>query len=707
MKKTSTSLFRTLILFLVLLVTVFILVMAWFTSKSEATADGLSVKAAQSSGLEVSFDGQNNWDYDIVNNTQKAYPLVTGSGVVTNGNIDLFMPKLNRTVGEPVLTDGVYQGISAEEGKHFFETDVYFRSTEALDVSISSESQVTPKKITERLSEFGNFSRDYIAGAARVGVYDKDDKLKFVWAPNEKYQLSPGSEFVEIRKNAGATGGGLNSNPEITFGINTLPQTDGTNYYYMWEVKTVNSGDNQNKPVAADSGKTNPQGIVMRYNSTNKKYYAALDLSSTMNLDHGLYPVKLTGSEITNLKPSNTPRADYADIAQYKGSEECTLSNITVNNHLYNYIGLYFDNEKYIQCSGDTNSRKWAKLTIDANPDKSQFFSDIDRFQILVEYDPTKRNGNGSVGHMKIAEFAFYNSTTGGYGGGTIGFGEGSDAFSLTDGENVVLASPNTNPSSEPTYALVASQETPPQLSSLQISLDATTVTEEGATRDTYRINPQSRPIGSDFSVISTANVGEYKFKHNESNYYLYDNGGTLSLTADEAYATAFQLTNGNDYSVDGKNFTLCRLKSTVSSKYLSIDVTGAYLSPSVTDTRIFINSDTTTNNYTFNANGTPQTDYMYLNKGNTPLSTSLTKVSTAVSAWSAVNPTSKIVTNLNAVSGLPIVSLTKANPDDAYYTGHIKVRIWIEGTDREAKTPLVNGIFNTKLVFNKLTTTT
>lgn len=40
------------------------------------------------------------------------------------------------------------------------------------------------------------------------------------------------------------------------------------------------------------------------------------------------------------------------------------------------------------------------------------------------------------------------------------------------------------------------------------------------------------------------------------------------------------------------------------------------------------------------------------------------------------------------------------AEEDVEYYTAHIVIRVWVEGTDREAKTPLADGIFDMSLHF-------
>ncbi|MGN1111780.1 MAG: hypothetical protein ACI4RP_01120 [Acutalibacteraceae bacterium] len=699
MKKSRTSLFRLLILALVIIVTIFILVLAWFSAFKEVSADGMSVKAA-GPGLEASFTdtADSEWWYEIFNNDPKAYPLVTGSGWITNNKIDLFVPQVNLSTGEVVQgSDGFWavRKDEAEAGSDFFETDVYFRSKEELTISISAESTVTPRCLLtdadgnpydSNLSEFGDFSRDYIAAAARVGFYDEKDNLKFVWAPNKSYELKEGSEFLEIQKNSDGIGGTLNSDPEITFGIKNLPQNKGSDYYYMWEVKTV-SGSN-NPMVEQDV--TNPQGIVMRYNPDTDKFYAALDVSATTQLEHGLYPIKISSPTA----PTSYPSSHYADIGKYKDGEERSLSNYTVGDNTYNYIGLYFDDEKYIKCNGQSDSYKWAKLTIDADPNKDTFFNSIDRFQILVEYDPKTNNGNGSTGHMKVAEFAFYNSTNGGYGGGTIGNGQsGSSAYALTDGQKVVITSPNKFVQIEPTFALFTSLD---GVSTRDVLLDSTSVTEGGITSNRYRVVPQSLRPASVLTVVKSGETGQYQFKCNipgeSGTYYLYYNSAEdkIGLTDTQSYAAKFELINGSDF---------CQLKVVDADKYLSISSAGVSLSTIPVDCRIFISqgdaSSSSSNRIDYDS--TNEEDYTYLIKG-TNTEQSLTRVDSVLEAF-PTDPKTSIVDDLNFISTISLVTLTKEENSD-YYKGHIKIRIWVEGTDREAKTPLINGIFNTKLVF-------
>lgn len=726
MKKQRTSLFRILILSLVMLVTVFIIAIAWFSSKKEVTASGLSVKASPGSGLEATFTPsvEDSWDFNIADNTPKSYPLVTGSGLFSGGKIDLFLPTVNKATGEVEKNSDGFWGVRSDAiaGKDFFETNVYFRSTEQLDVAITSESTVTPRSLVtdsngnnlfdSNLSDFGNFSRDYIAGASRIGVYNAADELQFVWAPNKNYELKAGSEFVEIKKNSAAGGGSLSTNPEVTFGIENYPHTssDGK-YYYMWEAKTP-AGSND--LTAAESGRVNPQGITMRYDSSTGKYLAALDVSSTTVVDHALFPIQVdklynTGAQPTGPLPSY-PTSSYADANGNYYNEMVEIKNFELNGDTYG-VQLWFQYNKNITSPGAKESKDWAKLTINAYSStgtQAEFFAAMDRFQILVSFDPTANDGRGK---LSVNQFAFYSSSGSGIGGGTIGTGQaGSSAFALTNNQQIVIASPNDDPENKSTYALNASSGS---ITSNEILLNATTVTEKDAdnntiTRDTYKINRDSLLPGSVFTVETTGSVGQYKFKHDETGLYLYDNNGTLGLT-DSANATPFELTNGSDYTVtvtkgegvtEQKTLTFCRLQSKGSSGYyLSINESGAFLSTQMVDCRIFISQgEASSSAYTFVKEGTAQDDYQYLKKNTSSIST-LTKLDADVDVFP--DPVSYIITDLSNIDTIPIVTLTKAKSTDKYYTGQIKIRIWVEGTDREAKTPLVNGIFYTQLVFN------
>lgn len=77
----------------------------------------------------------------------------------------------------------------------YIELKVRLRSTSKMDVYFSGDSFVNPVSESEHdINVFGDFSKDYIAGAIRVAILEKqdDDSLihKMTWAPNPNYQLT-------------------------------------------------------------------------------------------------------------------------------------------------------------------------------------------------------------------------------------------------------------------------------------------------------------------------------------------------------------------------------------------------------------------------------------------------------------------------------------------------------------------------------------
>ena len=72
--------FRNLILALVLIVTIIVLIFAWFSNAERATASGLTVKS-YNVGLEAAFvDEDDKYSTKLVDESIKNYPLITGDG---------------------------------------------------------------------------------------------------------------------------------------------------------------------------------------------------------------------------------------------------------------------------------------------------------------------------------------------------------------------------------------------------------------------------------------------------------------------------------------------------------------------------------------------------------------------------------------------------------------------------------------------------
>lgn len=625
--------FRNLILGLTLLVCIFIAVIAWFSSLSKADANGLTVKSKTGEGLEISLDGANYSNEGItVENTHK-FPLITSNGVISNDDnpyMNFFLPKLNRTTGTPITEGGAWAvKREAVRNEDFLEKDVYFRSKEHLNVSLSTDSVAEPKKETDgtlgNISGFGDFSRNYIAGASRVGFYDSSDNLQFIWAPNPKYQLIDSGDYTKIEKNE--SGGSEEFNPPYTTAWNLPGTKDYSKPLYLHE-------------RYAQGGNTSfsRQNTLMNYDADSNTYYGVIDIFGKLNVQHMV--------------------AVSYDSSEYPSSY---LENNKVDKNIY-----YTFNEENvvkvaIQGEYNADNTTWPSLYFSITGDNKELFNNTegyDRFQVLISY-------NANTKDFSVEDFVYYDkgSTPLKYGGGQGGqFGGAKEAvYNIDTSKSVVIASSDSGIR----YGLA-------------VQNNSIITNSIGASADT-----EIPFVSSNFLFKPEQDEGEstYKFKNINSGKYLSittEGGLTLAQTPAE-----FQLLVGSNGPL------LC-----CNGFYIGYS-SGEFCSVSDINTAIEIFQG---NDFDFEENGEQQSSYTCLEK-NKDTETSLNRASGSVSSISDLYST-PVVDNLAYIQDAPIVELKKTKETDEYYTGHIKVRIWLEGTDREAKTPLQDGVFHTILAF-------
>ncbi|MGN0477680.1 MAG: hypothetical protein ACI4HM_10145, partial [Ruminococcus sp.] len=202
---------KNIVLAFVVFVILLLCVLAWFSSRNDANASGLSVKTSSGSGLEVSLDGgqhwSTKWSSDEVEDeegwqvSEELKKFASGGSLMQllsgNGR-DLYYPANVDKDGEATN----FEKISDDKaGDYCLEFEAYFRSENKSVVSLTSESSVLPYDLTEtsRNNSFG-FSPDYIAGAARVAFLEKTGSESSptltktgLWIPNPLYELGSNS----------------------------------------------------------------------------------------------------------------------------------------------------------------------------------------------------------------------------------------------------------------------------------------------------------------------------------------------------------------------------------------------------------------------------------------------------------------------------------------------------------------------------------
>lgn len=620
MQKTKNTLFRNLILSLVLLVTIFLVVLAWFTTVDDATAGGLSVTTKSPLGLQASFKDDNNYSATIKDPNAKQFNLISGNGEIEN----FFIPLLNRSTGE-ALTPYASKRV-AVANEDYYETDLWFRGEEPLSIRLSSDSKIEPKDLSDesRISTFGNFSKDYIAGAARVAFYNVDsngnETLNNIWIPNSNYELIENTTYTKIEKES--TGGSAKFDPPST-GTWILPgTTDYTkNVLYLHE-----------RYAQGGSTSLDKQHKKMNYDSATNKYYAVVDIFGDFNVQH-----MIAVSEEDAETPKNIlTNHGYTDYRQYSlGLDDSTYKDYTIT------VGL----------SGTYNADNltWPSMYFGITNNNRDLFNNklkFNRFQVEVCYDRVNDK-------FTIVDFIYYeNGNPDNVGGALDAAGIGSsESYTLNEGDTVIIAGEKENS----LYALSFNDNKSLRALSLGSISDNISVINsncmflvekrDGSPDNVYRL--KHLPTGNYLSIDDEGNISLSKLTYNIPEFTLLvgSNGGPLLQSS-----SGFNISFDGDFSGSGS-----------------------------AESSISIYKGST---YTVNPAGSAEANYSYLVKGqSTP----------------SILATDKYFTDISKAP--EIVKLAKID-NSGYYKAHIKVRIWVEGTDREAKTPLAGGIFNNLLNF-------
>ncbi len=203
--------------------------LAWFYINQEVTVNyGNSIFCEAGDSLEIALVENgvpSRWSSSI------DYSTGTFTTVDISGNgYHLYRPAEIDENQQPVNMIPAVSSLESGVGYDYIELEVSFRSLSKMNVYLSDESFIAPVNPDDSSSNiYGNFSRDYIAGAMRVAVID-DTGLKMLWAPNSDYQLIQNGNGTYAFKSGG------DATPE-------------TSYYYYEEDE---NGNLVQKEVSAD-----------------------------------------------------------------------------------------------------------------------------------------------------------------------------------------------------------------------------------------------------------------------------------------------------------------------------------------------------------------------------------------------------------------------------------------------------------------------
>ena len=219
---------------------------AWFYINDEVTVSyGNSIFCEAGDSLEIALV-----ENGVVGNWAGSIDYSTGEFTtidITGNGLNLYRPKAIDEYQQPVGFEDAISSLQNDSNCDYIELEVAFRSVTKLNVYLSHESVIAPANPEDDSNIYGDFSKDYIAGAMRVAVVD-DDGLKMLWAPNSKYELIKNGDGSYDFK-SGEEG---DSNPENTY------------YYYDKD----ENGNFVQKEISAEAY-ASKQFVVDSTNATN------------------------------------------------------------------------------------------------------------------------------------------------------------------------------------------------------------------------------------------------------------------------------------------------------------------------------------------------------------------------------------------------------------------------------------------------------
>lgn len=186
--------------------------LAWFYLNEQVMISyGNNIFCEAGDSLEISLveNGSTSRWSSLIDYRSGEFTTVDISG---NGQ-NLYRPSEIDENQRPIGFIDAVSSLDDTSSYDFIELEVAFRSLSKMNVYLSEESFINPANPDDSTHNiYGNFSRDYIAGAMRVAVVEGDE-LRMLWAPNSQYQLIQNGNG-SFSFNSGAKG---DSDPETSY----------------------------------------------------------------------------------------------------------------------------------------------------------------------------------------------------------------------------------------------------------------------------------------------------------------------------------------------------------------------------------------------------------------------------------------------------------------------------------------------------------
>ena len=674
---------KNVVLAFVVFVILLLCVLAWFSSRSDASASGLSVKTSGESGLEVSLDGGKHWGtswsskqgvngsifspalakYDSTDakNGGSLMQLLSGNGQ------DLYYTKSVDADGN--VEDKDFVKISDDKaGDYCLEFEAYFRSENQCSVALTDQSKVEPFNLTDNMwtQSTPSFSANYIAGAARVAFLQEDvnDPLKLtktgLWIPNPLYQLTTtASEIVKYEKMPDNYGGSVSTSTGGSVTGDFPPDYSGPKYY-LW---TSN--------VPMETGNVNQAAVLAGITSENR--YPMLNLGDGKYYCQ-FYTVAPTGQVEQVFTISTNPSKWKNDFKEFNGAMYdpflyTTLSDVSVDNR-YSFV----ENKEKISWGLTT---KDYGLT-DPTDGKSYRFS---------RFNYSKSTGESSQLIRVVLDTKNYTITLMDPDNSQVSISKPEGTGMLNKYEEIVVTKDDTSGMS----STLEKAKFDSSAKSSECDLAVAEVAEDSTNEGVYKYK---------FGFFK---VNEPKLNINGP-FLAVDSDGNLTTVSDLDSASYFHVIFSDKPTVDSEGNTIHEKLLA----YISTDSQGnkniryVTLSSDGTKFELSPNSNYGDGYMIYQKIGTNFINYGMRTDNTKPEGVQEDKYyyfDDKTKTKAALDP-KEYKTSPSDCKKLVELKTTKEIDGKTYYVGKMKVRIFAEGFDREAKKPMEKGKIKVNLQF-------
>lgn len=672
---------KNVVLAFVVFVILLLCVLAWFSSRNEATASGLSVKTSSASGLEVSLDGGDHWStkwsskkvtdeegwevssalakYDSkdITNGGSLMQLLSGDGS------SLYYPKNVDANGEAKN----FEKISDDKaGDYCLEFEAYFRSENKCSVALTDQSKVEPCDDFIDPEDSSKFSPDYIAGAARVAFLEEGGTESAptltktgLWIPNPLYHLTTTArKIAKYEKMPDNYGGSVSTSN----GGSETP-TDVTSPYYLWTSSKPMSSDLSASDNAIVLSNMHAIPLIPIEGRKDAYYCQFLTVKPEKGRNEQIYLIN--GSNAKDSWQSTAQGSSMNDFISCSVAEtgfDGTYWNIDNNVFTLNLTkngatrpqGFAYDNYTFrkiyynTELDFDDTASRLVKFIYEPKVEKGKVtFATPGTSDVTISNNENtqKLEKGATIDVTRTISNKLYGMTSTGLNAGSPAFDQGVSVCDLEVDDYI---------------------------------------DDKTSGARSYILKFINFPVGSSYRETP----------------YLAVVDGKLTTVSDKSQASYFYIiVNKDEKDSDGISEKLLAYISTDSQGNKNIK----YVTLSSEDSKFELSSSYETGYMIYQKISKDVTNYKMLTDKTDPLGTQESNYYYYDGETKAVLKPEYYMTSLDDEKNKDLVKLvtTKEINGKTYYVGKMKVRIFAEGFDREAKKPMEKGKIKVSLQFS------